>query len=63
ILADEPTGNLDRKTGSHIEDLLIELNRKRNVTLVVVTHNHELAEKMSRQFALVDGKAVTLERR
>jgi lipoprotein-releasing system ATP-binding protein len=62
ILADEPTGNLDRHTGRQIEDLLIDLNRKKEVTLIIVTHNQELAKRMSRQFALVDGKAIPIER-
>jgi lipoprotein-releasing system ATP-binding protein len=57
LLADEPTGNLDTKTGESVADLLEELNRIKGVTLVVVTHNLKLAEKMSRQIQLIDGKA------
>lgn len=57
LLADEPTGNLDTKTGESVFDLLQELNRIRGVTLIVVTHNLNLAEKMSRQIHLIDGKA------
>jgi lipoprotein-releasing system ATP-binding protein len=57
LLADEPTGNLDTKTGESVFDLLQELNRIKGVTLVVVTHNLKLAEKMSRQIQLIDGKA------
>lgn len=56
ILADEPTGNLDTKTGESVFDLLQELNRIKGVTLIVVTHNLTLAEKMSRQIQLIDGK-------
>ena len=56
ILADEPTGNLDRVTGKKIEDLLLGLNQSRHITLVVVTHNRELAERMSRCIGLQDGK-------
>jgi len=56
ILADEPTGNLDRETGSKIEDVLIELNRKQQITLILVTHNPRLAERMSRTIGLEDGK-------
>ena len=57
LLADEPTGNLDTRTGEAVFDLLLELNRIKGVTLVVVTHNLKLAEKLSRQIPLIDGKA------
>jgi len=57
LLADEPTGNLDTRTGESVFDLLTELNQIKSVTLIVVTHNLKLAEKMSRQIHLVDGKA------
>ncbi|NVM20633.1 MAG: ABC transporter ATP-binding protein [Desulfobacterales bacterium] len=56
LLADEPTGNLDAKTGETIHDLLISLNRDEGVTAVVVTHNMKLAERLSRQVTLIDGK-------
>jgi lipoprotein-releasing system ATP-binding protein len=56
ILADEPTGNLDTETGGKIEDMLISLNRERGITLVVVTHNASLAQRMSRSIGLQDGK-------
>ena len=55
LLADEPTGNLDTETGKKIEDILIDLNRKKNISLIVVTHNESLAERMSRQIGLRDG--------
>lgn len=58
LLADEPTGNLDTKTGESVFDLLQELNQIRGVTLIVVTHNLRLAEKLSRQIQLIDGKAL-----
>jgi lipoprotein-releasing system ATP-binding protein len=58
LLADEPTGNLDTQTGESVFDLLLELNRIKRVTLIVVTHNTQLAEKLSRQIQLIDGKAV-----
>jgi len=58
LLADEPTGNLDTKTGEAVFDLLQELNQIRGVTLIVVTHNLKLAARMSRQIHLVDGKTV-----
>lgn len=55
VLADEPTGNLDTRTGEEVFDLLMELNALRNTTLVVVTHNETLAGKMSRVIKMVDG--------
>jgi len=58
LLADEPTGNLDTKTGESVFDLLRELNRIKGITLIVVTHNIKLAEKLSRQIQLIDGKAL-----
>jgi len=58
LLADEPTGNLDRKTGETIHDLLISLNRDDGITAVIVTHNMKLAERLSRQVTLIDGRAV-----
>ena len=56
LLADEPTGNLDTETGKKIEDILVNLNMTKQITLVVVTHNQLLAEKMSRRISLRDGK-------
>lgn len=56
ILADEPTGNLDTETGKKIEDLLVRLNQRKNITLVVVTHNKLLADRMSQSIGLKDGK-------
>ena len=58
LLADEPTGNLDTRTAESVFDLLLELNRMKGITLVIVTHNLKLAQKMSRQIQLVEGKAV-----
>jgi putative ABC transport system ATP-binding protein len=55
ILADEPTGNLDTKTGMDIMDLLYRLNTKAGKTLIVVTHDHRLAQKAGRVLYLVDG--------
>ena len=55
ILADEPTGNLDRHTAHAVFDLLLEMNQTQQLSLVVVTHDLELAKKMQRQYKLVDG--------
>ncbi len=61
LLADEPTGNLDKKNSEQIHDLLMELNREFCMTLVVVTHNTELAAYMSRRVTLVDGQLAELK--
>lgn len=61
LLADEPTGNLDRKTGDRVQQLLMELNRELSMTLVVVTHNLELAGSLSRQVTLVNGKLLDID--
>lgn len=56
LLADEPTGNLDRKTGEAIHGLLWRLNEKKEKTLIIATHNEELAKRAGRMVRLVDGK-------
>ncbi|MFO7570143.1 MAG: ABC transporter ATP-binding protein [Smithellaceae bacterium] len=56
LLADEPTGNLDTETGKKIEDILVDLNATRKITLIVVTHNQMLAERMSSRIGLRDGR-------
>jgi putative ABC transport system ATP-binding protein len=58
LLADEPTGNLDTKTGGEIVELFLRLNREKKLTLVVVTHNAELAQLMGRSISLRDGRVV-----
>ena len=56
ILADEPSGNLDQKTGREIMDLLFGLCRKREQSLILVTHNLELAKSCDRTLLLADGR-------
>lgn len=58
ILADEPTGNLDGKTGSQIIDLLFDLHRRRDATLVLITHDPALAESCERTIRMADGEIV-----
>ncbi len=58
LFADEPTGNLDAKNGSSIIDLMMGLNRELGTTLVLVTHDRELASKAHRMIRLADGKVV-----
>ncbi len=60
LLADEPTGNLDPKSGAQVHSLLLDLNREQGLTSVIVTHNLDLARSLDRQITLVDGKAMTL---
>ena len=58
IFADEPTGNLDSATGGQVEDILFDLNRRRGITLVIVTHDADLAARCGRRIAIHDGLAV-----
>jgi lipoprotein-releasing system ATP-binding protein len=55
ILADEPTGNLDRTTAARVGELLLELQRQEQTMLIVVTHNPQLADTMGRRMELDDG--------
>jgi putative ABC transport system ATP-binding protein len=59
LLADEPTGNLDSKNGRHVFEMMVEMNRRRNATLVLVTHDHELAALADRQIALREGRVAS----
>ena len=55
IFADEPTGNLDSKSGSEVMELLKNVQRKMDKTLVVITHDNRIAKMADRQFVIVDG--------
>lgn len=61
LFADEPTGNLDDETGAHIETLLFDLNKANGTTLVLVTHDMELAQKTDRIHRMKGGKLITLQ--
>lgn len=58
ILADEPTGNLDSKTGKIILDLLTELNRRDKKTVIIITHDKKIADMTKRKITIMDGKIV-----
>ncbi len=58
LLADEPTGNLDTGTGRRINDLIMELNQEKGLTMIIATHNLELARMMSSQVRLSQGRAI-----
>lgn len=59
IFADEPTGNLDSATGEKIANLLFKLNKEKGITLIIVTHDHDLANKCDRQIHIKDGRVVS----
>jgi ABC-type lipoprotein export system ATPase subunit len=58
LLADEPTGSLDRTSAERLTDLLVDIHQREEVTIVMVTHAPDLAKRMSRMLELVDGKLV-----
>jgi putative ABC transport system ATP-binding protein len=55
IFADEPTGNLDSENGQRVIDLLFHLNKEKSITLIIVTHDDELARLCNRRFHMKDG--------
>lgn len=61
VMADEPTGNLDTKSGEEIMELLLKLNKEKDTTLVIVTHDPEIAEQCERIVHIRDGKCVDVE--
>jgi putative ABC transport system ATP-binding protein len=61
IFADEPTGNLDSATGAAVENLLFNLNKEKDITLIIVTHDAELAARCKRQIHIKDGKIVAFD--
>lgn len=58
IFADEPTGNLDSQTGKKIENLLLKLNKSKGITLIIVTHDSDLARRCKRRIYIKDGQVV-----
>jgi lipoprotein-releasing system ATP-binding protein len=59
LLADEPTGNLDKETAGGVMELMLDLNRRRGLTLLMVTHNEELAGRLHRVIRIDDGRVVS----
>jgi ABC-type lipoprotein export system ATPase subunit len=59
LLADEPTGSLDKKNAVNLGDLLLQMNRDYGITLILATHSQELAEKMKIQYTLAEGKLIS----
>jgi len=58
LLADEPTGNLDRSTADRVADLMVELQHEEQMMLLVVTHSRRLAERLDRRYELDEGRLV-----
>ena len=60
-MADEPTGNLDRKNAQNVLDMMLDLKRELNTSLIVVTHDDELAERFDRVMTMKDGSLQALQ--
>ena len=58
LLADEPTGNLDTRTSDEVHDLLFEMNATKGITMLLVTHNVELAARSQRVIRMSDGRLI-----
>ena len=58
LRADEPTGNLDSVTGEKVEKILFDLNHDKGITLIIVTHDSDLANKCDRQIRIADGRVI-----
>ncbi len=58
VLADEPTGNLDTHTGEAVHDLLLSINKRKNITFIIVTHNDKLAVRADRVLRMIEGKLI-----
>jgi ABC-type lipoprotein export system ATPase subunit len=56
ILADEPTGNLDRKTGHEVLDYILSVNKRLSSTLILVTHDPEVGDLGTKQYTMIDGE-------
>lgn len=61
ILADEPTGNLDRKNAIHVQELMLQLNEELGTAVVIVTHDHDIAKSMNETYLLEDGALSEIE--
>jgi len=61
LFADEPTGNLDTATGTIVEDILFDLNQNHGITLITVTHDHDLAGRFNRRLYIRDGQLITTD--
>ncbi|MEW1806534.1 ABC transporter ATP-binding protein [Pseudarthrobacter sp. NPDC080039] len=61
LFADEPTGNLDSATGRIVEDILFDLNQNHGITLITVTHDHDLAARFNRRVYIRDGQLITTD--
>lgn len=61
LFADEPTGNLDTATGRIVEDILLDLNSNHGITLITVTHDHDLAARFNRRLYIRDGLLITTD--